>query len=419
MANENIVGVVNTTQTRAEQSASIKEAIKLKAGVVAIGNGGSSVGVYLRNAGYPVSFANTSFKDLDTAIVPDDQDAYLIEDMNAQSRGAGRDRSIAKEIYKSWNQTGGIFKSERFDSLMRENDIIFVIASTAGGTGSGLAPTLSYQISKKYPDKVVIPVAILPRDTESIKSQYNTIDYFNELDSINKAGDVSLSYMVYDLNNLSHMSADESYKQIATDIVAAINVICGSMSEITKHGMIDERDMLTIISAPGLMTIVSDPKIDLNKVGSNGIQHMMLDKLNGSSVCQIQRDKICRYYGVFLKIQEESEDDVVKNDYTTMTNVTGKPLDIFVNYATTEGSFSSYGMIISGQSLPFDRINRCADMVKEYQENQRAKEYDLSTDMQSLRGLTKNSQHNKLMGCASKARTDAIVEGDTLPDFLQ
>ena len=50
MANENIVGVVNTTQTRAEQSASIKEAIKLKAGVVAIGNGGSSVGVYLRNA---------------------------------------------------------------------------------------------------------------------------------------------------------------------------------------------------------------------------------------------------------------------------------------------------------------------------------------------------------------------------------
>ena len=102
-----------------------------------------------------------------------------------------------------------------------------------------------------------------------------------------------------------------------------------------------------------------------------------------------------------------------------MTNVTGKPLDIFVNYATTEGSFSSYGMIISGQSLPFDRINRCADMVREYQANQKAKEYDLSTDMQSLRGLTKNSQHNKLMGCASKARTDAIVEGDTLPDFLQ
>ena len=113
MANENVVGVINTTQTRAEQSASIKESIKLKAGIVAIGNGGSSVGVYLRNAGYPVSFANTSFKDLDTAIVPDDQDAYLIEDLNAQSRGAGRDRSIAKEIYKSWNQTGGIFKSER------------------------------------------------------------------------------------------------------------------------------------------------------------------------------------------------------------------------------------------------------------------------------------------------------------------
>ena len=419
MTNENAVGVVNTTQTRAEQSASIKEAIKLKAGVVAIGNGGSSVGVYLRNAGYRVIFANTSFKDLDTAIVPDDQDAYLIEDANEQSRGAGRDRDTAKEIYKSWNQTGGIFKSERFDSLMRESDIIFVIASTAGGTGSGLAPTLSYQIAKKYPAKIVIPVAILPRDTESIKAKGNTAEYFHEIASLNKSGEVSFPVISHDLNELKHLSAAESYRQVAQDIVTDVNVICGSLSEITKHGMIDERDMLTIISAPGLMTIVSDPKIDLNKVGSKGIQQMMLDKIKNSSVCQMQRDKICKYYGIFLKIQEESDDDVVKNDYTTLTNVTGTPLDIFVNYATTEGSFSSYGLIVSGQSLPFDRINACTEEVRAYQENLKAKDYDFSADIAALKGLSKNPQHNKLMGCASKARTDAIVEGDTLPDFLQ
>jgi cell division GTPase FtsZ len=417
MANET-TGVIHTTPTREAQADTIKEAIKLKASAIAIGNGGSSVGVALRNAGYPVFFANTSFRDLDASVVPNSENAFLFEDVNKQSRGAGRDRSIAKEIYKAWSAEGGMFKQELFTTMLRESDIIFVIASTAGGTGSGLAPTIAYQVAVKFPNKIVIPIAILPRDAESVKSQYNTIDYFNEIDSLNKSGQASFSYMAYDLQNLSYMTADESYKKVASDVVDAVGVITGSMSEITKHGMIDERDMLTIISTPGLMTIVTDKQIDLNDVDAKGLQSMMADKIKKGSTCQIQKDKICKYYGSFIKIQEESHDDVVKNDYGTLNEVTGKPLDIFVNYATTDGSFASYGMIISGQSLPFDRINRCADVVKAYQENLKQKEYSLNQDMAKIKELSKNAQRSKLMGCASNAVTEDINAGDDIPDFL-
>lgn len=410
------VGVKNATPTKEAVAESIKDAIKLKAAAIAIGNGGSSVGVYLRNAGFPVVFANTSFRDLDSSIVPNSENAFLIEDANAQSRGAGRDRSIAKEIYKGWAAKGGMFQYPFFTDMIRNNDIIFVISSTAGGTGSGLAPTVAFQVATKFPNKIVIPIGILPRDTESVKSQYNTIDYFNEIDNLNKSGQVSMSYMAYDLNNLADMTADDSYRKVAEDITEAVGVITGDMSELTKHGMIDERDMLTIISTPGLMSIITEKKIDLNKVESKGIQSLMVNKLKNGTTVHMQRDKVCKYYGVFLKIQEETDDDVVKNDYTTLNELTGKPLDIFINYAVTTGAFSQYGVIISGQSLPFDRINRCADIVKEYSENIKKKEYDLAQDMKKLKELSNNDQRSKLMGCAASG--EDLSAGNDIPDFL-
>lgn len=402
----------NERTTRTDE---IVKEISLKIGYFGIGNAGSQIGLEIYKHGIPVKIANTSVKDLHGKLIPEDIEAFLIEDNMAQSRGAGRNRRTAKLIYKEWNNSALMFNNSQFVNWLASLDIIMVGSSTAGGTGSGLSIPIAYQIASMFPSKVVILVGVLPRLSESVTCQKNTIDYFKELESANSKN-VNIPYMVYDLEKYASKNADDAYDQIARDIADAAGVIAGSMSKLTENGMIDERDLLTAITVPGYMAIYTGKKVDLNKVEGEGIQGLITSKIKTSSVCQHQRDKISGYFAMFLDIQEESDDPVKKNDFTTLTDYFGRPLDIFVNMSVNNGSFSDYGLIVSGMSIPADRLNQCDMIVSEYEDTRRAKSYDMAEVAAKHTALSENSQIDKLLGSSSREAVD--ISNIDMPDDL-
>lgn len=389
--------------------------VALNVGAICIGNGGGQSGVKLHENGVETILINSSARDLDNTIVPAGIRSFIIEDSNDLGRGAGRNREIAKKLFSDWSQNKKLLANEFFERFVASKDIIFVVSSTAGGTGSGVSPTLAYLLAKKYPNKVIILVAIMPRLSESINSQQNTIQYFNEVETINGSG-VNIPYMPFDLEKLKDMDIQEAYAKIANDICDAIKIFRGDMTIQTPYGMIDERNMLTIATCPGMISVYTDSTVKMTDIENLGIQTMIANGMKKSSACDMQRDKISKYMGLFLEVDDAIEDPVKKADYSNLFGVIGEPFEIFVNYGITDKPTGKYGLVVSGQSMPYDRLKLCIDRVSEFEESQRQKSYSIADSANLFSHYANNSNIGKILGSANDS---TAAEETEVPDFLK
>ena len=386
----------------------------LKIGYIGIGNAGSQIGVNLSRNGIETVLVNTSTKDLDSSIISDDIKCYLLGDENETARGAGHSRDNAKKIYLK--MTDKLIKDGIFIDFVNNNDVTVIGCSTAGGTGSGITPTLTYQLKQQFPNKIFIILAVLPRLTEFPNAHLNTSTFVDEVNNMSKNG-IDLTYMMYDLERFKDYGSDEAYKMLSDDIVKAFSIMRGDMSYITAHGMIDERDMLTILSQPGLINVYYKTDIDLNNVPDGGVQKILTNQIKKSPCVTIQKDHLVKWFGIFLLLPEDITDDVRRNDFTTLKEAIGEPLDAFVNHAVTDKPKGEIAVIASGLTLPFDRIDASLDIAKRYASNVKSKEFDIHGELDGIKAVAKNNSADMIMN-SKKRITAEDIKDVTLPSFL-
>ncbi|NNV04733.1 tubulin-like doman-containing protein, partial [Brevibacillus sp. MCWH] len=164
-------------------------------------------------------------------------------------KGAGKDRRIAKEFIQRSAKT--LLNEKVFTDLIVNNEVIFVVSSTGGGTGSGMSPVLTDILSRVYPTKRFILVGILPTIKESIAAQQNTIEYLKEMRNF------KATYMLYDNNIKTELPTSDMMKAINNQIVEDICVIRGDYQHATPFNSIDEKDMLKIIETEGRLVLAT------------------------------------------------------------------------------------------------------------------------------------------------------------------
>ena len=121
-------------------------------------------------------------------------------------------------------------------------DIAIVVFSGAGGTGSGSSSFICrYLISQ---GKIVVPVVILPSDNESAKSHANTYDCLAELTQIDGIGGTFL---------LDNENVEDKFS-INNKFVADIDALL-SLNHSSQYGNIDEAEIRTLLSCPGVSVI--------------------------------------------------------------------------------------------------------------------------------------------------------------------
>ena len=106
-------------------------------------------------------------------------------------------------------------------------DIVFVVNSTGGGTGSGMGPILTdilRQYYKKDENKIFINVGILPTLGESVGAQRNTIEYLKEM------SDLGGPYMLFDNEKRAYLPTNKQMSEINKEIVTMISTIRGDHS---------------------------------------------------------------------------------------------------------------------------------------------------------------------------------------------
>jgi hypothetical protein len=224
--------------------------------------------------------------------------------------------------------------------------------------------------------------------------------------------------MLYDLEKYREYSSDEAYKKLADYISKTFGVMRGDLSYISTHGMVDERDMLTILSTPGLINIYYKFDIDLNKVPEGGVQKIPIDQINVSPCVTQQKDHLVKWFGVFLLLPEDIDDDVRRNDFRQLETAIGKPWDTFVNHAVTDKPKGEIAVIASGLSFPYDRIDTSLDIVKTYTDGVKTKSFDIHGELDGAKLFAKNDSVNMIMSSKSKISAEDIKDVQ-IPSFLE
>ena len=115
----------------------------LNVGVIGIGNCGNQVAKLAMNElKCDVLAINSSKNDLST--LGEGVPVLCLGD----ERGAGKNRTEAKLFLKK--SIMDMIQKEEIKNFMSEKDVIFIVSSTGGGTGSGMAPVLSSIIRKSF-----------------------------------------------------------------------------------------------------------------------------------------------------------------------------------------------------------------------------------------------------------------------------
>ena len=216
----------------------------LKISTIGIGNcGGQIAELAKKTHGIPGIAINSSTKDLSNI-------NEIIKILIGDEKGAGKDRTNAKVFIK--NQISRLINQESFVKHIEESDVIAIISSIGGGTGSGMSPLLLDILSRKFHEKHFILIEVYPPLRESVAAQQNAVDYLKEVEGIPNA-----VYMSYDNNKLADLPTSEMMKKVNAEIVEALRIIRGEYLYPTPFNSIDEKDMLKILETPGRLAISS------------------------------------------------------------------------------------------------------------------------------------------------------------------
>ena len=345
----------------------------LKIAVLGIGNAGNQV-ANLATANQIESFCvNTSERDLDTI----DQGISVF--LFGNSEGAGKDRGVAKNYVKT--QYSALLNNEIFDSFITDKDIIFIVSSTGGGTGSGVSIILSDILSRVYQNKVFINIGILPLLSESIGAQRNTLEFFKELKNLNK------SYMLYDNNKYKNLTTNECMRKVNSEIVDMMKYIRGDYSYQSSFGMIDDADMYKILTVPGMINVSAFENFQEKDMEDNvALDAYMTKIIRTNATCTLDTDRIIKRMGVITNISKELTKYYDASFKAFKENI-GEPVEVFEHYfVSTDGDIPNrYCVILSGLSIPDDRINVTLQRIKEVEEAlARKKESSLIDSIDSL-----------------------------------
>lgn len=354
----------------------------LNVGIIGIGNTGNQVATLAKEKiGIPVIAINSSEKDLET--VPDNIPTKLIRDKEGLSSGAGKDRALAKRYLKESIQ--GLIQDKELIEMIKPLDVVFIVSSTGGGTGSGTAPLMANIISATFKDVKCILIGVLPVNNEALSAHVNTLEYLKELYKVLD----DQTYMLYDNDKCSGMSSYHIMEKVNNEIVDDINVLRCAFNYTTKFDSIDDQDEKRIISFPGRIIVSRLEDFKEKDCDNQTIEDMLIDNIKRNCHVEAQRDKKIMASGVITNLSqvltEEFDDNI-----PAVRAFCGDPIHAFKHIYVNDDRKkpNNVFLIMSGLTPVNDKINLISDRIEEIEESQKVMESDDALSQVSLDTLS-------------------------------
>lgn len=355
----------------------------LNVSVIGIGNAGGQVAEKAASELHiPAMAINSSERDLST--ISDSVKKFLISDSEGFSQGAGKNRSLAKSYLK--DSIIKLLSNEDFKEFVNANDVVFIVSSTGGGTGSGTAPLMTSILNTTFVDTKFVMVGITPVNNEALSAQVNSLEYLKEVHDILR----NQTYMIYDNDKMGDLPSYQMMSAVNEEIVRDIDVIRCAHNNPTPYDSIDEEDMSRLISFPGLLNVVRLEGIREKDLNSCSIEDLLLKKLKTNAHVDFQRDKAVTATGVISNL-DETLGATFDNHIPKVIEYIGTPDHDFNHVAINHerNLENSVYLIMSGMSMVSDKIRAISDRINQIQDQQSSvrKEDDEFGDI-DIRGLS-------------------------------
>jgi cell division GTPase FtsZ len=252
-----------------------------------------------------------------------------------------------KQMNNNWELCLSFIK-EHFSQPSTE--LIFVVFSTGGGSGSGIAPMLTDILMNELDNKTIVCCPILPSENESVIAHLNTLECLKEL------SELDVCILPIDNNKFPHLSKNELYKQVNHTFVDLISNILEQTDQFSIHGNLDKQDLITLFSQKGFSCI---SHVDLTNLTQNislsveSVTESIQNSWNQSIFASPSYSKIIKF-GLIFNGQESLMPLVkIKNILSLFNN---SPLDTFEGWYTE--SRGDVFTIITGLEFNVDRLKQ-------------------------------------------------------------
>lgn len=326
----------------------------IKVCTLGFGNcGGQIADLAMKQYQIPGIAINSSQKDLSNI-------NHVTKIILGNTLGSGKNRDQAKSFIKM--HIAALLQQDKFTTMINENDLIFIISSIGGGTGSGMAPMMCDILSRKFSEKKFILVEVYPPIGESLAAQQNSLDYLKEV----RTNMPNVTYMAYDNNKYATLTTPEMMQRVNNEIVEMLPVFRGDYFYPTPFNSIDDQDLLTIVGTPGRMAVYTLNNIKEKDFDSKSIEESMIDIIkNVSANVELDRDKIVKKIGIITNLNNKLN-KLIDPNYTKIQDLIGTPVELFehVYMTSTNDETNRMVLILTGLSVPDDRLTKVVQRIE-------------------------------------------------------
>lgn len=278
---------------------------------IGVGQAGGNIVQLFEQEGYPAMYINTSQEDLNT--LKDSKYVYHI----TNGEGANKDRDKAKQLVIDDYDNIAAMVDKILDS-----EILFVVFSSGGGTGSGTGPMLIDLMLDE--NRKVGAVTILPTAEESIKTKYNSYECFKELLSLDKMA----SLFVLDNSKADKFYINERFFRMFDDYVNIPD------SYSSHKGNIDDAEIKETLLTHGMSCIYSDYDTSMSNLTKS---------IFSDIYAPIEGDRV--------KYMSLAADDSISS-FEELHKAVGVPYDEFRTYTDNDCI-----LMLAGLNYPLSRLD--------------------------------------------------------------
>lgn len=288
---------------------------------------------------------NSTLKD-----IPKDYDGTAIEFSNSYG-GCGKERKMSYELCSNSIQDGTI-PLEDFLHIGKDDqaELVVLVSSTEGGTGSGSTPLLAKYIREVF--GISVHVFLFIGFQEDVRGTKNTVEVFQELQNNFATEAVKLKKYLPECNN-NRIKAEE---KADIDFCKKLSVLIGLQLRDSDHN-IDPTDLLKISTTDGYMIIESAIIEDKIK-NRDQFRKVIIDMIDNSKTLDIDTPSQTRL-AVIININKDSTDYIDYDDI--ITERFGQCYDKF-EHIQDEGDMEQFVAFISaGSKMPMDELEAVYD----------------------------------------------------------
>jgi cell division GTPase FtsZ len=271
--------------------------------------------------------------------------------------GCGKERNMSQELCETSIQKEALGLDEFLAiETEEEAELVIIVASTEGGTGSGSAPLIANYIRNVY--GIAVHVFALIGFEDDTRGMRNTVEFFKEIKENLTVECMKNSKFLPSCNN-NRLKAE---KEANIEFCKKISVLMGLQIRDSDHN-IDPTDLFKLSTEEGYMDIETAIFTDKIK-NAEQFKQTLIDTLDNSKALDTADTTAVRKLGIIINIKPENTDYIQYRD--VLAERFGVAYEIFEHIQHESDMPEFISIIVSGMKMPTDEIE---SIYKNYQKN--------------------------------------------------